>query len=143
MLDRLPKPAGSVKSRQRVGRGAGSNGKTSGRGHKGQGSRAGRGVSLWFEGGQTPLKMRIPKRGFKNMFKTLYDIVNVGALERFEDGATVDAGTLLQNNFISGKRKIKLLGNGNIEKKLTLKVNAASGASIQKIERCGGKVEIL
>jgi len=143
MLDRLPKSSGSVKSRQRVGRGASSKGKTSGRGHKGQGARAGRGVSLWFEGGQTPMKMRIPKRGFKNRFKTLYDIVNVGALGRFEDGSTVDAGALLQNNLITGKRKVKILGNGNLGKKLVLKVNSASDASIREIERSGGRVEIL
>lgn len=143
MLDRFPKPAGSTKSRQRVGRGAGSKGKTAGRGQKGQGSRSGKGVSRWFEGGQTPLKMRAPKRGFKNMFKIHYDTVNVSALERFEDGATVDAEALVQNRLISRKRKVKLLGNGNIEKKLTLKVDAASGSSIEKIERSGGRVEIV
>lgn len=143
MLERLPKSAGSAKSRQRVGRGAGSKGKTAGRGQKGQGSRAGKGVSLWFEGGQTPLKMRIPKRGFKNRFKARYDILNVSALERFEDGATVDAGRLCKENLISGKLPVKLLGDGEIEKKVTVRVNAASGVSIEKIERSGGKVEIV
>lgn len=143
MLDRLPKPAGSAKSRQRVGRGAGSKGKTAGRGQKGQGSRAGGGVSPWFEGGQTPLKMRIPKRGFKNKFKKRCDTVNVGALERFEDGATVDSGRLAEENLVSGKFPVKLLGNGSIEKRLTLKVNFASAASVKKIERSGGKVEIV
>ncbi len=87
--------------------------------------------------------MRIPKRGFKNRFKTRYDTVNVGALERFEDGATVGSEELLKENFISGKLPVKLLGNGNIEKKLTLRVNAASGASIEKVEKSGGKVEIV
>ncbi len=143
MLDRLPKPAGSAKSRQRVGRGPGSKGKTSGRGQNGQGSRAGKGVSIWFEGGQTPLKMRIPKRGFKNRFKTCYDIINLKTLERFEDGATVDADAFVRENLISGKRPVKLLGNGDIDKKLTLKVNAASVSSREKIERSGGKVEIV
>ncbi|QMU56513.1 MAG: 50S ribosomal protein L15 [Candidatus Mycalebacterium zealandia] len=143
MLDRLPKPAGSAKSRQRVGRGAGSKGKTAGRGQNGQGSRSGKGVSRWFEGGQTPLKMRIPKRGFKNRFKVSYDTVNISALERFEDGATVDTEALVQKRLISGKRPVKLLGNGKTEKKLTLKVDAASSSSMEKIERSGGKVEIV
>ncbi|MGI9559204.1 MAG: 50S ribosomal protein L15 [Thermodesulfobacteriota bacterium] len=143
MLDRLPKPAGSAKSRRRVGRGAGSRGKTSGRGQKGQGSRTGGGVSLWFEGGQTPLKMRIPKRGFKNRFRNVYDTVNVSALDRFDDGATVDSETLVKENLVSGKRPVKLLGNGEVKKKLTLVVNAASGVSVEKIEKSGGKVEFV
>ncbi len=117
--------------------------KTAGRGQKGQGSRAGKGISPWFEGGQTPLKMKIPKRGFKNRFKTRYDTLNISALDRFEDGDAVDTDRLLKENLVSGKRPVKLLGNGNIEKKLTLRVNAASRASMEKIEKSGGKVEIV
>lgn len=143
MLDRFPRPAGSAKSRQRVGRGAGSKGKTSGRGQKGQGSRSGRSVSRWFEGGQTPLKMRIPKRGFKNKFQTVFDIVNLSVLDRFEDGATVDRDALKKSSLVSGKRPVKLLGGGAVNKKLALKVNAASGKALEKIKKSGSKVEIV
>lgn len=143
MLDRFPKPAGSAKSRQRVGRGAGSKGKTSGRGQKGQGSRSGKGVSRWFEGGQTPLKMRIPKRGFKNRFKTVYDTVNLSALERFEDGSTVDRAALVESGLAGGKNPVKILGGGTVSKKLTLRVDAATGSSVEKIEKSGGKVEFV
>ncbi len=87
--------------------------------------------------------MRIPKRGFKNRFRNVYDTVNVSALERFDDGATVDSETLVKENLVSGKRPVKLLGNGEVKKKLILVVNAASGVSVEKIEKSGGKVEFV
>lgn len=143
MLDRFPKPAGSAKSRRRVGRGHGSRGKTCGRGQKGQGSRAGKGVSRWFEGGQTPLKMRIPKRGFKNRFKKVFDTVNLGSLERFEDGSTVDRDLLVKSGLAGGKNPVKILGGGSPAKNLTVKVHAATASSLEKIEKSGGRVEFV
>lgn len=87
--------------------------------------------------------MRIPKRGFKNRFRTVYDTVNLSALERFEDGSTVDREALVESGLVSGKRPVKILGGGTVDRKLTLKVDAATGASVEKIEKSGGKVEFV
>ena len=129
----------------RKGRGAGSgNGKTAGRGHKGQKARSGGGVRLGFEGGQMPLFRRIPKRGFKNRNSKEIVAINVDALERFEDGTEVTVATLLENGVISHARDgVKILGNGDLTKKLTVKVDAVSESAKAKIEAVGGKVEVI
>jgi large subunit ribosomal protein L15 len=130
--------------RKRVGRGPGSGtGKTAGRGHKGQQARAGGGVSVGFEGGQMPLYRRLPKRGFNNaLFRTVYAIVNVGQLEAaFEDGATVDAAAIRAAHLVNAKTgPIKVLGGGELSKKLTVKVDRLSGSARKKIEAAGGEV---
>lgn len=143
MLNELSPVEGSKTKRRRVGRGAGSRGKTSGRGHKGQGSRSGKGVSRWFEGGQTPLKMRSPKRGFTNIFKKRWDIVNVRDLERFADAGSVTVETLVEAGLASGKRPVKLLASGEIKAPITVSVNAASAAAAAKVEAAGGRVETV
>ena len=143
MLNELSPVNGSRTKRKRVGRGAGSQGKTSGRGHKGQGSRSGGGVSRWFEGGQTPLKMRSPKRGFTNIFKKQYDIVNLKDLERFADAGSVTVQTLTDAGIVSGKNPVKLLANGQVGVALSVAVNACSAAAARKISEAGGKVEIV
>ena len=143
MLDKLTPSKGSKKSSKRIGRGFGSQGRQSGKGHKGQRSRSGRSVSRWFEGGQTPLKLRAPKRGFKNRFKRSFDIINVLNLSVFDDGQTVSTEDLISKGLVSGKKEIKLLGNGELEKKITVQVNAASKLAQEKIEKSGGKVEII
>ena len=131
-------------SKKRLGRGIGSGiGKTSGKGHKGQNARSGGGVRLGFEGGQIPLIRRLPKRGFNNQFKKVYAIVNVSDLNVFEDGATVDANALLERNII-GKIEaygVKVLGNGELTKKLTVKADKFTETAKQKIEKAGGKPE--
>ena len=125
--------------RNRVGRGPGSgNGKTSGRGQKGQKSRSGGGVRLGFEGGQTPLARRLPKRGFTNFNRKEYAIVNVETLNAFEDGATVNAGVIKKE--LSG---LKVLGNGELTKKLTVQAVKFSKSAQEAIEKAGGKVEVL
>ena len=143
MLNELSPVEGSKTKRRRVGRGTGSRGKTSGRGHKGQGSRSGKGVSRWFEGGQTPLKMRSPKRGFTNIFKKRWDIVNVKDLERFADAGSVTVETLVEAGLASGKRPVKLLASGEIKAPISVSVNAASAAAAAKIEAAGGRVETV
>ncbi len=143
MLNELSPVEGSKTKRRRVGRGAGSRGKTSGRGHKGQGSRSGKGVSRWFEGGQTPLKMRSPKRGFTNIFKKRWDIVNVRDLERFADAGSVTVETLIEAGLASGKRPVKLLASGEIKAPISVSVNAASAAAAAKVEAAGGRVETV
>jgi large subunit ribosomal protein L15 len=143
-LYELAPAAGSNRDPFRVGRGIGSgNGKTAGRGHKGQNAR-GSGTRPGFEGGQMPLARRIPKRGFVNIFATKYSNVNVSSLNIFEDGAVVDAEALLQAGLLSKLLDgLKILGNGNIEKKLTVKATAFSAAAKQKIEAAGGKAEVI
>lgn len=137
---------GAVKSRKRVGRGIGSGlGKTSGKGHKGQNARSGGGVRPGFEGGQLPLFRRLSKRGFNNYnFRTVYAVVNVSDLERFEDGTIVTKELLkdvgLVNKELDG---IKILGNGKLTKKLTVKANKFSNAAKEKIESVGGKTEVI
>ena len=145
IYDLVPAP-GSVKEPKRKGRGAGSgNGKTAGKGHKGQNARSGGGVRPGFEGGQMPLQRRLPKRGFRNYpFRKEYQIVNVDFLNEFEDGTVVTAEELLSKGFISDiNTAVKILGDGELEKKLTVKANKFSESAKQKIEAAGGKVEVL
>ena len=129
----------------RKGRGAGSgNGKTGGRGQKGQWARSGGGVRVGFEGGQMPLARRIPKRGFNNIFAKPLTAVNVAALNAFEDGAVVDAKALLEKGILSKcEYGVKILGNGSITKKLTVQASAFSASAKEKIEAAGGKVEVV
>ena len=136
---------GSTHVDKRKGRGHGTgNGKTAGRGHKGQKARSGGGVSIGFEGGQMPLARRIPKRGFHNIFAKPLESVNVSALNQFEDGAVVDAQALLESRVLSKcVYGVKILGNGEITKKLTVKANAFSESAKAKIEAAGGKAEVV
>ena len=144
-LHELNAPAGARKAVTRKGRGAGSgNGKTAGYGHKGQKARSGGGVRIGFEGGQMPLARRIPKRGFHNIFAKPLESVNVSALEKFEDGAVVDAKALLDAGILSKcTYGVKILGNGEITKKLTVKASAFSESAKAKIEAAGGKAEVV
>ena len=144
-LHELSPAAGSTKDVYRRGRGTGSgNGKTAGKGHKGQNARSGGGVRPGFEGGQIPLYRRLPKRGFHNKFATHYAIVNVQALNVFEDGAVVDLDMLLAKGLVSKELDgLKVLGNGEITKKLTVKASIFSAAAKEKIEAAGGKVEVV
>ena len=144
-LYELAPAAGSKKEAYRTGRGIGSgNGKTAGRGHKGQNARSGGGVRPGFEGGQMPLVRRIPKRGFVNIFGKTFANVNIEALNKFDDGATIDIDTLLKYGLIKKTLDgVKVLGNGELKKKLTVKVNAFSAAAKQKIEAAGGKAEVI
>ena len=137
---------GAVKAPFRKGRGIGSgNGKTAGKGHKGQNARSGGGVRPGFEGGQMPLSRRLPKRGFSNYpFKVVYETVNVGVLNEFEDGSVVTSEELYAKNMISGTAvAVKILGDGEIEKKLTVKAAKFSESAKAKIEAAGGKAEVL
>ena len=144
-LHELAPAAGSKKTRTRVGRGLGSGlGKTSGRGQKGQNSRSGGGVRTGFEGGQMPLYRRLPKRGFKNIFALQYAEVNVSQLNRFEDGATVDPVALIEAGILKNVRDgIRILGNGTLERKLTIIANGFTKSAVEKIEAAGGKVEVI
>ena len=136
---------GSKKEVKRIGRGCGSgNGKTAGKGHKGQKARAGHGMRPGFEGGQMPLQRRIPKRGFNNIFAKTVAAVNVSLLNRFEDGATVDTAALVKAGLVKGAfDSVKILGNGDLSKKLTVQVSAFSEGAKQKIEAAGGKAEVI
>ena len=142
-LSRLSPPAGSRKKSKRVGRGPGSSlGKTCGRGQKGQKSRSGGGVPRGFEGGQMPLQRRLPKRGFNNPFRTEWTTVNVSRLEVFKSGAVVDVEALLSNGIISKVGDgVKILGKGNLSRKLTVRAHAASAGALKKIEKAGGTFE--
>ncbi len=145
-LHELSPNPGARKERKRLGRGIGSGlGKTAGKGHKGQNARAGGGVRPGFEGGQTPLLRRLPKRGFSNApFRVRYEVVNVGDLERFDAGTEVTPELLEETRVCKGAVKgVKLLGNGEITKALTVKVHKVSESAKQKIEAAGGKVEVL
>ena len=144
-LHELSPAFGSTKESKRIGRGHGSgNGKTAGKGHKGQKARAGHGMRPGFEGGQMPLQRRVPKRGFNNIFAEEWVAVNVSALNVFEDGATVNAAELQAKGIIKKADKpIKVLGNGKIEKKLTVNLNAFSASAAEKINAAGGKAEVL
>ena len=144
-LHELSPAPGSVRDVKRIGRGHGSgNGKTAGKGHKGQKARAGRGIRAGFEGGQMPLHRRIPKRGFNNIFANPYTIINVAALNRFEDGAVVNTEALLNAGIIKkAPYGVKILGNGKIEKSLTVQVAAYSESAKAKIEAAGGKAEVI
>ena len=144
-LNHLTATPGATKERKRIGRGYGSgNGKTAGKGHKGQKARAGHGQQPGFEGGQMPLQRRIPKRGFNNIFAKEIVSVNVGTLNKFEDGAAVDAAALIQAGIIKKSCDgVKILSNGELNKKLTVKANAFSEAAKAKIEAAGGKAEVI
>jgi large subunit ribosomal protein L15 len=144
-LHELSPAVGSRKEAFRRGRGIGSgNGKTAGRGHKGQNARSGGGVRPGFEGGQMPLTRRIPKRGFVNIFAKSFANVNMRSLNNFDDGAVVDTDALLKSGLIRKKLDgVKVLGDGELTKKLTVKANAFSAAAKQKIEAAGGKAEVI
>ena len=145
-LHELSPVAGSTTDVKRRGRGPGSgNGKTAGKGHKGQKARSGGGVRPGFEGGQMPLVRRIPKRGFNNYFKKEYSIVNVCDLERFNDGDVVDAEVLLSSGVLSKVLPygVKVLGKGELTKKVTVRANKFTKSAAEAIEKAGGKVEVL
>ena len=144
-IHELSPVAGSTHVDKRKGRGhATGNGKTAGRGHKGQKARSGGGVRIGFEGGQMPLARRVPKRGFNNIFAKPLETVNVDALNKFEDGAVVDAQALLDARVISKCRYgVKFLGNGDVSRKLTVKAAAFSASAKEKIEAAGGKAEVI
>jgi large subunit ribosomal protein L15 len=140
------KPAeGSRKERNRVGRGTSSgNGKTSGRGHKGQKARSGGGVRLGFEGGQMPLFQRLPKRGFTNINRKEYAIVNLDDLNRFEDGTEITPELLIESGVVKNEKAgIKILGNGSVENKYTVKAHKFSASAKAAIEEAGGKTEVI
>ena len=145
-LHELSPAPGSRKAAWRKGRGhATGNGKTAGRGHKGQKARSGGGVRVGFEGGQMPLARRVPKRGFNNIFAKPLESVNVSVLnDRFEDGAEIDAQVLLDTGVLSKcEYGVKILGNGEITKKLTVRAKAFSASAKEKIEAAGGKAEVV
>jgi large subunit ribosomal protein L15 len=148
MSDRskLPRPAGANRDRKRLGRGPGSGkGKTSGKGHKGQKARTGHhGIPAWFEGGQMPIQRRVPKRGFTNIFRTEYEIVNVASIEALEE-TEITPELLHQRRLVDlGKgRPIKILANGDLTRKVTVQAHKVSEAARAKIEAAGGTVELL
>ncbi len=144
-LHELSPAEGSVKNNWRRGRGTGSgNGKTAGKGHKGQNARSGGGVRIGFEGGQLPLYRKHPKRGFHNKFATVYSIVNVDALNVFEDGDVVNLAALMEKGIIrKANDGLKVLGNGEISKKLTDEASVFSTTAKEKIEAAGGKTEVI
>lgn len=143
MLNNLSPQPGSKKNKKRVGRGTGSTGKTSGKGHKGQRARSGGKVSPWFEGGQTPLKMRSPKRGFTSRKTLKFDVINVSDLNRFAEGDVVALEEFVSAGLVRGKNPVKVLGNGELERSLTVKADAFSKSAASKIEEKGGKADIL
>ena len=144
-LHELAPAPGSKKVRTRVGRGLGSGlGKTSGKGHKGQNARAGGGVRPGFEGGQKPLYLRLPKRGFTNIFAKEYSEINVAALNRFDNGTVVDLETLVEAGVIKKVLDgLRILGNGELTKALTVKANGFTKSAAEKIQAAGGTVEVI
>ena len=144
-IHELHKPEGSTKAPKRVGRGQGTGqGTTAGRGMNGQNSRSGGGVRLGFEGGQMPLYRRLPKRGFTNHWAKEYAEINVKDLNRFENDTVVDMELMLQSGLVKQvKDGVKVLGNGELEKKLTVKAEKFSKSAAEKIEKAGGKVEVI
>ena len=144
-LHELTPAFGSTKEAKRIGRGHGSgNGKTAGKGHKGQKARAGHGMRPGFEGGQMPLQRRVPKRGFNNIFAEEVIAINVSALNVFEDGAVVDVAALADKGIVKkASYPVKVLGKGEITKKLTVKLNAFSASAAEKIAAAGGKTEVI
>ena len=144
-LNELSPAPGSKTEGKRKGRGAGTgNGKTAGRGHKGQNARSGGGVRPGFEGGQMPIYRRLPKRGFTNIFANKYTEINVSDLNRFEDGTVVDAALLKETGVISKILDgVVVLGRGELEKKITVKAARITKGAAQKIEAAGGKVEVI
>ena len=143
-LHELHPALGSTKVGKRKGRGHGTgNGKTAGRGHKGQGARSGGGVRVGFEGGQMPLSRRVPKRGFNNIFAKPLEIINLSALNVFEDGAVVNAEALLEKGILNKcEYGFKVLGNGKVTKKVTVEASAFSKSAKEAIEAAGGKAEV-
>ncbi len=144
LYELAPTP-GTTKNSKRIGRGHGSgNGKTAGRGHKGQNARSGGGVRLGFEGGQMPIYRRLPKRGFTNIFATVYAEVKVSDFNIFDDGAVVDAKALKEAGVIKKVCDgIKVLGNGTLDKKITVKASKFTASAKEKIEAAGGKAEVI
>ena len=144
-LYELSPAEGSKKEAKRIGRGHGSGqGKTAGKGHKGQKARAGKGMRVGFEGGQMPLQRRLPKRGFNNIFRKNVVAINVSTLNKFEDGAVVDIAALTEKGIVKNSfDSVKILSNGTITKKLTVKANAFSKGAVAKIEAAGGKTEVI
>jgi len=145
VLSKLKPPAGAKREATRVGRGPGSGlGKTCGRGMNGQGSRSGVGGRLYFEGGQMPLQRRVPKRGFTNVHADVVASINVGALDVFDDGTEVTAELLRDKRLVKGHfDRLKVLGNGELTKKLTVKAHGFSAGAVAKIEKAGGTTEIV
>jgi large subunit ribosomal protein L15 len=141
-LNNIGSPQGVSRDRKRLGRGIGSGrGKTAGKGHKGQKARSGGGIPAYFEGGQMPLNRRLPKRGFTNIFKKVYQIVNLEDLDRFEAGSTVDPVAMAASGLIKrADQPVKLLGRGQVEKALKIEVARASKAAIAAVEAVGGSV---
>lgn len=145
-LSDLAPARGATKNRKRLGRGPGSgHGKTAGRGHKGRGSRAGGNTPPGYEGGQMPLQRRLPKHGFRNLFRQEFSIVNLGQLEeRFESGAVVDGEALRAHGLVHNlSRPIKVLADGKLSKALTVKANKFSAAAVQRLQAAGGSAEVL
>lgn len=144
-LNEMSYTDGARQAKKRIGRGHGSgNGKTAGKGNKGQNARSGGGVRLGFEGGQTPLARRLPKRGFTNFNRKEYAIVNVASLNKFEDGTEVTPELLIECGLVKKELDgIKILGEGELEKKLTVKANKFSKSAIATIEQAGGKAEVI
>src|SRR6185436_19367934 len=144
-IDELKPAPGSNKKRKRVGRGDGSgHGKTSGRGHKGQGARSGGNVQPGFEGGQMPLQRRLPKRGFHNIFRVEMTVINLAQLENLPAGSEVTPETLVAHGLVNGKnRRIKILGDGSLSKALTVRAHGFSAKAKEMIEAAGGKVELI
>ncbi|MDD3946955.1 MAG: 50S ribosomal protein L15 [Clostridia bacterium] len=145
-LHTLAPGEGAVTASKRLGRGIGSGlGKTSGKGHKGQWARSGGGVRPGFEGGQMPITRKLPKRGFKSPFKKDYTIVNVGELEEFDNGTVVSKEFLCENGYITGlgANGLKILGDGELTKSITVKANKFTKSAVEKIEKAGGKVEVI
>ena len=145
-LHELERNIGATHAKKRVGRGSGSGlGKTSGRGQKGQKARSGGSINPVFEGGQLPLYRRIPKRGFTNAkFKTVYAVINLADLNVFEDGTVVTPALLKDTGLVKNQLEgIKVLGNGNLEKKLTIQANKFSASALEKIKEAGSKAEVI
>ena len=146
-LNELKPPKGSRRPKKRVGRGHGSGwGKTCGRGHKGQKSGSGASIPAWFEGGQMPLVRRIPMSGRRRIghVRIEYSVVNIQTLSIFEDGATVSLETMFESGIVKGKNsRVKILGDGEIEKKLTVQAHKFSKTAVEKIEAVGGTVEVI
>ena len=144
-LDSLKPSKGSIKNKKRIGRGHGSGlGKTSGRGHKGAGQRSGNKRRAWFEGGQMPLARRLPRRGFTNIFKEEIQIVNISDLNRIEKNSEIDPVVLQESGMIrSSLKPVKILGEGDIDKKLNVTASAFSASAKNKIEKAGGTATIL
>lgn len=144
-LGELKTPQGSHKKKKRIGCGTGSgHGKTACRGHKGQKSRSGVSIPSWFEGGQMPLQRRVPKRGFTNIFKKVYQVINLKDLSRFPANSEVDPKGLLETRLVrKGDVKIKLLGDGEIDRALKISVHACTKSARERVEKAGGQVNII